>query len=346
MVTLATMMYEILLTRIFSVTIWYHFAFMAISIAMFGMTVGAILVYLFPNYFTQERAKFHLAINSLLFAILIVISFLIHLYAPFIHKSFTNSFFISLTYTITAIPFVFSGICVCIALTKFPRQVSKLYAADLAGAALGCILLIYTLKITDGPTAVIVVAFFACLGAVLFAVDGNLKKLLPTTLAFALFFASFTVFQIFPVSKQSPLIRLMWVKGKLEPSPLYEKWNSFSRIRVRGNPNRPLKPFGWGLSSTYSSDRKVRRLALNIDGTAGTVLIAFDGNLNKLEHLKYDVTNLVHYIRQGSKVLIIGTGGGRDILSALVFKQKSILGVEINKDIIDTTNKILPVVLV
>ena len=53
MVALATLMYEIILTRIFSVTMFYHFAFMAISIAMFGMSVGAIVVYLLPHYFSE-----------------------------------------------------------------------------------------------------------------------------------------------------------------------------------------------------------------------------------------------------------------------------------------------------
>ncbi|MBU2102942.1 MAG: hypothetical protein KKF80_06055, partial [Candidatus Omnitrophica bacterium] len=72
MVTLATLMLEILLTRIFSVTMWFHFAFVAISVALFGMTVGAIIVYLLPNYFTQERAKHRLAASSLLFSISIV----------------------------------------------------------------------------------------------------------------------------------------------------------------------------------------------------------------------------------------------------------------------------------
>ena len=69
MITLATLMYEILLTRIFSVTMWYHFAFMAISVAMFGMTVGAILVYLFPHLFTLQRAKYQLAVSSFIFGV-------------------------------------------------------------------------------------------------------------------------------------------------------------------------------------------------------------------------------------------------------------------------------------
>src|SRR5437868_5668830 len=71
---LSTLMYEILLTRIFSVTMGYHFAFMAISIAMFGMTLGALIVYIYPQKFPQERIKYHLAKNSFLFSVTIVIS--------------------------------------------------------------------------------------------------------------------------------------------------------------------------------------------------------------------------------------------------------------------------------
>jgi hypothetical protein len=143
MITLATLMYEILLTRIFSVTMWYHYAFVAISVAMFGMTVGAILVYLFPDYFTQDRAKYQISLSSLLFSISIVISILTHLSLPLImHRSLLGLYSTVLMYTVISVPFIFSGICVCLALTKFPQQVSKLYAADLAGAALGCLLLI------------------------------------------------------------------------------------------------------------------------------------------------------------------------------------------------------------
>ncbi len=238
MVALATLMYETLLTGIFSVTMWYHYAFMAISMAMFGMTVGAILVYLLPGYFTCERAKYHLTLNSLLFAVSIVLSFLVHLSIPFdIHRSIVGLFLIALTYVVISIPFVFSGICVCLALTKFPRQVSKLYAADLAGAAIGCIVLIYTLRITDGPTAVIVVAFLASVGTVFFSADAGLEKLRKVAPICSLLYAFFSVVHTVLAIKQMPLLRLIWVKGRLEPRPLYEKWNSFSRIKVYADPD-------------------------------------------------------------------------------------------------------------
>jgi len=342
MVMLATLMYEILLTRIFSVTMWYHFAFVAISVAMFGMIVGAVLVYLFPRFFTWEKAKQHLALSALLFALSIVASFLTHLSIPFIvHRSIVGLYLIALTYVVIAVPFVFSGVAVCLALTRFPGQVSRLYAVDLAGAALGCIVLVYTLKILDGPTTVVVGAFLAAIGAVLFASDGA-PRLRRFAAATGLVFAAFVAIHGVLAARQTPLLHLVWVKQALEyPRPLYEKWNSFSRITISDERRdaRLQRPVGWGLSSVYpGADRRVRQLGLSIDATAGTVLTGFSGNLAEVEHLKYDVTNIVHYVRPDARVLVVGTGGGRDILAALAFGQRAILGVEINKDIIRAVN--------
>src|SRR6266849_1802737 len=152
LLTLCTLMYEILLTRIFSVTMWYHFAFVAISVAMFGMSAGAILVYQFPNFFTETRAKHHLALSCLLFAVTIVATFMTHLSIPFVvHKSLVGLYAIAFNYAVVSVPFIFSGIAVCLALTKFPSQVSTLYATDLAGASLGCVLVILALNWMDGP---------------------------------------------------------------------------------------------------------------------------------------------------------------------------------------------------
>ncbi|MCX5696573.1 MAG: hypothetical protein NTU54_01135 [Candidatus Omnitrophica bacterium] len=340
MVTLATLMFEILLTRIFSVTMWYHFAFVAISVAMFGMTIGAIIIYLFPNYFTQERARYQLAVSSLLFSVSLVFCFLTQLCIPFIpEKTIVGLYSIALTYAVLSVPFVFSGICVSLALTKFPRYISKLYSVDLAGAALGCILLIYTLRITDGPTAVIVIAFLASVGSVFFAAEKRFSKLIKAAVITSLLLAFISIAHTYLVHKQSPLLRIVWVKGGYESRPVYEKWNAFSRVRVWGDPEKLEKPFSWGISRNYHSGQEVRQLNMNIDASAYTPIIAFDGDLNKLEYLKYDVTNLAHYLRSDSKILVIGAGGGRDILSALVFKQRLIFGVEINKDIIDIVNQ-------
>ena len=143
LVALATLMYEILLTRIFSVTMLYHFAFVALSLAMFGMTAGALVVYLRRGCFRPSGCAIGWRVAATAFPIAIVLSFLTELSIPFrVHPSIVAIYAIGFTYVVIAVPFVVSGIVVCLALTGFPARVSRLYAADLAGAALGCVLLI------------------------------------------------------------------------------------------------------------------------------------------------------------------------------------------------------------
>jgi hypothetical protein len=340
-IALATLMYEILLTRIFSVTMWYHFAFVAISLAMFGMAAGALAVFVCPRYFTMERARYHLALSSVVFAVSIVLSFMTHLSIPFVFsRSLVGLYSMALNFVIAAVPFVCSGICICTALTKFPRDVSRLYAADLAGAATGCLFVFLALRITDGPTGVITAALIASVGALLFASDVGaplLRKMAGVaTTGLAVFVVGNTVL----VHGQLGVLRPIWVKGALESRGLYERWNSFSRIRIDGDPEAPEAPFGWGLSSTYPKGRQVRQLTLTIDATAGTVLTAFRGQLGELDHLRYDITNLAHYLRPEAKVLIIGSGAGRDVLSALAFGQRAIVGIEINGDVLRAVNHV------
>lgn len=344
MVALATLMYEILLTRIFSVTMFYHFAFVAISIAMFGMTLGAMLVYLFPQVFTPEHAPRQLVWSALCFAVTIFFSFLTHLAVPFSTEAdmlwtLVGMYALVITYIAISVPFVCSGIVTTLALTKFPRHVSTLYAADLAGAALGCILVIYTLRMTDGPTAVVVVALLASSGAVLFALPSRMGKLRVLAALCGMVFLTLAVVNTAMLETRSPFLRLVWVRGQQEARPLYEAWNSFSRIKIYGDPVGRGFPFSWGLSPTYPPDRMVRQLFMQIDSEAGAALSKYYGDVRDIEHLKYDVTNIVHYIRDDANVLVVGTGGGRDIISALAFDQQSVTGVEINRDIIDSVNE-------
>ncbi|HEV3486155.1 MAG TPA: hypothetical protein VG106_12155, partial [Vicinamibacterales bacterium] len=340
LITLSTLTYELLLTRIFSVTMYYHFAFVAISVAMFGMAVGALAVYLRPQVFTPDRLQRHLALGTLWFAIGIVVSFLTHVLVPFLpHATVLGMLSVVLTYVVLCVPFTFSGIVVALALTRFPRQVSALYAADLAGAALGCALLGPLLRVTDAPTAVIVTAAIAGAGALLFATEVRARSLLRACAAVTLVLAGFSVWHTYMVRRDSPWLRLIWVKGGYEKPPIAERWNSFSRIRVFGDPNRLISPSGWGMSRTIPATLRTRELHMDIDSNAGTEVTKWDGNPASLEHLKYDVTNIAHYIRPQSHVLVVGTGGGRDILSALAFDQRKVTGVEINDNILYFVNQ-------
>ncbi|MEX2147768.1 MAG: hypothetical protein WED01_12225 [Candidatus Rokuibacteriota bacterium] len=339
LVTLATIMYQIALTRIFSVATWYHFAFVAISVAMFGMTVGALIVYLRPAWFPPARVTRGLGVSALLFGVAIVFSLLTQLSVPFAAGlSLLGVYTVVFTYVVVAVPFVFSGISVTLALTRFPRQVPTLYAVDLLGAATGCGLVILALDATDGPTTVIATAIIACAASACFLTPADGPRLRAAALMAVTLFAMFVAVNSLRITEQASLLRVEWVKGVRQPRPLFEKWNSFSQVTVNGDPTRPTPAQGWGMSSTYPTHQWVQQLWLLIDGAAGTLLTRFDGRLGMIEHLKYDVTNAPHWLRRDARVLVVGTGGGRDVLSALAFGQREVVGVEINGDIIDVVN--------
>ena len=339
LVTLSTLMFEILLTRIFSVTMWYHFAFMAISIAMFGMTVGALLVFLLPRSFDPSKSRDRLAESALLFALTVVVAFLVHLHVPFIPKlSLAGIGSVALTFAIVSVPFVCSGICVTLALTRFPASINRLYAADLAGAAVGCILLRYLLDLVNGPAAVLVVAALASAGAYFFAADARMAGLKRLALSSAALFLALVLIDSLLMKGPSSLLKIRWVKERIESRLVYEKWSSLARVAVREQKIRT--PIGWGLSENAPVALPVEQLYMDIDAAASTVLTRFDGDVRPLEYLKFDVTNMAHYLRPDSSVLIVGTGGGRDVLSALAFAQKTIVGVEINRDIINAVNRV------
>jgi spermidine synthase len=398
MVTLATLMEEILLTRIFSVTMWYHFVFLAVSLAMFGLTVGGLVVYVAPRCFAPHKAKKHLSpgawvlgagtvaiyllylyyqpslsavsilllglavgglviflapqicsnaeVKSLLsaaalgFAVTTILSFLA--YRGIRHVfDFTVVGVLSLVTILGAIsvPFVFSGLCVCLALTRFPKQVSRLYAADLSGAAMGCILIIYALRFIDAPTTMVFAAALAGVGAFLFAPSHRGLWLRRLTLLCTLLIVAFAAVNVLLARKHKSVLELAWIKGAAAESPIYEKWNSFSRVTVTGNPNHFEEPTGWGLSPAYRYRHRVRQLHMYIDSGAYTVMTQFDGNFQLLDYLKHDITNLAHYLRPNSRVVVIGAGGGRDVLSALAFGQKSVIAIEMNEGILHAINR-------
>ncbi len=342
LVTLCTLMLQLLLTRIFSVTMWYHFAFLVISTAMFGMTLGAIVVYLLPRTFSRERLGYHLSLHCLLFAVSIVASFVAHVWISArlgMGDSFGSTvLFLGVTYLVISVPFVFSGICVCLALTRFPSRIGALYGADLAGAALGCVALIAVLRFTDGPTAVMVVAFFASIGAWLFARGHGQTRLATVSLTSALVLGLFSLVHTQLAREQRPWIRLSAIEEKGSLDVIYEKWNSFSNLKLYGDPTQPSAPFGWGLSSEYREKRGVYQLGISIDAWASTVVTAFSGDVDEVDYLRYDVTNIAHHLRSDADVLVVGSGGGRDVLSALAFDQKSVVAVEMNEDLIDLVN--------
>jgi len=330
LVTLATLMLEVLLTRIFSVILWYHFAFVAVSVALFGMTLGAVIVHLTPRYFSGPALAARLAGASLLFglttAAALAAALTLEFKAPALRSELAP---LAPLYLLVAVPFTFSGIVVSVALTRFPQRVNRLYAADLIGAALGCTAVIGLLNVLDAPSAVIAVGAVAALGAVFFSLGARASSM---RAAAALLTVALIAFALFNASSKALHVR--WVKGAPAPKVLYERWNAFSRIAVSDYADTPVGWYGANVDRSYA----VKQLWLDIDANAASVLTRFTGDLKPLGYLPYEIAAAPYWLRPNADVLVIGAGGGRDILTALTMHQKSVTGVEINGDIVRAVN--------
>ena len=124
---------------------------------------------------------------------------------------------------------------------------------------------------------------------------------------------------------------VFWAKGAEQTGTLFERWNTYSRVRVRELAEKV--PIGWGLVRT--PDARVDQHHLDIDADAGTVITRYDGDIGKLGYLKDDVINAAYLVQPAADVAVVGVGGGRDILSGLLFGASRIRAIEINPAIFE-----------
>ena len=338
LVAAATLMLQLVQTRILSVVSWYHLAFFAISIAMFGLTAGSVWVYLRRERFTEATLSHDLTYFSSALALTTVLGFAAQLtLAPLAKPSLISVLIWAELAICLAIPFFFAGVVVSLALTRSPFPIGRVYGADLAGAALGSIGVLALLNTVDGPSAVLWIAAIAALAAVLFATStigtapprrpplaGLLRR--PAALLAVLILVAIANNFASPRG-----LHPVFVKGRIEAMDIriFEEWNSFSRIIVFDTSNP--RPQMWGPSPRFEPEAwPIRQRGLNIDGSAGTTTFNVDGSIEHAGFLRYDVTNLAYHLPNRQNAAVIGVGGGRDILSARLFGVPEITGVEIN----------------
>jgi hypothetical protein len=335
LISFALLIFQIVQTRILSVIAWYYLAFFAISVAMLGMTVGAVLVYLRNERFQSAPLSITLSDFALATAFAMPASVMVQFcLITVLSLSLTTVISWSLLLAAMAVPYVFAGIVVSLALTRSPFPTGQVYGVDLLGAALGCLAVLAILNVLDGPTAVIVCGVICALSALAFAASasaadrGRLKSgswwWRPASVAIALLTLGI-VNSLAPVG-----VRAILIKDTIERSGLglYERWNSYSRI-IAGRP-QIQHPQMWGPSAKLAPDTRVQQAWLNIDGDAGTVMFHYDGTRDSISFLQYDLVNLAYRLPGIHKSAVIGVGGGRDLLSAHLFGVADITGVELN----------------
>ncbi len=307
--TLATLILELSLTRIFSVIFYYHFAFLAISIALFGLGAGGVLSYVVAgwraNLFTKLGA---LAIGNAL-ATVGAVSFLLS------QRGELTNWKLTLVYLVSAIPFLIAGAIISLAISESIEKIDRVYFFDLLGAAAGCLLLIPLLDLVGGPNTVIAAAIVFGISA---AIWFNLAR--QGTLRAAAVVVSLGLLGLIFVNSKSHWIDVHFAKGQQLPNEVFSQWNSFSRIGVA--PERPGGP---------------NLIIIDADASTGIANFNFETMDEKTrDGLIYDGPGFPYAMRPGAKTLIIGPGGGWDVSRALASGSKDITGVEINSIIART----------
>jgi SAM-dependent methyltransferase len=327
----AALSYQILITRFFSVMLYYHFAFAAISLAMLGLTRGAMKVYETPSRYVPERVAAEFARHAAWFALGSVGAMVAFLCAPRVVPAGYVPAALGLATMGSVIPFTEAGVCITLLLTRLPYGGGWLYAADLVGAAVGCLGIIFILLAIDPVSAMLWIgAFAAAAGWLMVRKDDDVRSL-RLSRAVALTLAGAAVVHTGLAATGTGHLGVVWAKGVAQTNTLFERWNTYSRIRVKEIGT--TTPFGWGFARQPNT--RIEQHFLDIDADAGTPITRFDGDVGKLTYLKDDVINAAYLVQRPDDVAVVGVGGGRDILSGLYFGAKHIRGIEINPAIFE-----------
>lgn len=332
-------MLEILFTRITSVTAWYDLAFFVISLAMLGMTAGAVLVFLLPSWFDDARVPQRLAQSAFGFAVSAPIAAGMIMSIPLLPIRGLMDFMALLFYGgLMAVPFALGGVTLTLALTRAKLPASLAYGVDLLGAAAGCALVIPLLDRVDAPSAVLVSAGVGAIGACCLelAARGPTGSVRPAVRAAvgAIVLGSLGVANSLATV---PPLRPSFVKGSFENPHIYDVlgWNTYSRVSV----TKPfeLPPAMWSGSRLLPPELLAPRTqrVIKIDGGATTGMYQRSDALDEHEYLDWDITSFVHHIRPSGPAAIIGVGGGRDVIVSARFGHSPIVGIELNSRIVD-----------
>jgi hypothetical protein len=241
----------------------------------------------------------------------------------------------SLKFLLLSLPFFYSGLILSIGFTNAPRRVNRIYCADLVGAGVGCGLAIPALLLLSGPSATIFVAVFAfSAAAVLFHSVGSGWGTRWSILA------GVAVLMFVGLNERIELVRVSNVKSydanygqAHERDKVYERWHPTSRVAVHPT-SVSGSPDTWFHSRTVPGVLPEVMEVTN-DAGARTYIYPHMSSESALDLFRYDSSDLVYAMTSDPEVLVVGVGGGKDMISALAFDASAVTGVELNPLMID-----------
>jgi len=326
---------EIGLTRIFSISLWHHFAFLSISVALFGIGVSGVFLTVFPGVLEKNYYK-TLFYFTWLTSILSITAFFIFTRINLDVRNLGNLLNLGkfiIFYLFLAMPFFFAGCVMSSVIRKKSEIVQKLYFFDMTGAGMGCLFVFFLIGVVGGQGIVVLSSILSGLAGLVIALvakDGIPKNFklfsgVALLIIITLFVFAGKVFHI-PLPPDKALNYYTKVKGA---KIIYSHWNSFSRVDAF----EPVPRYTWGLSRNFKGEMPPQ-IGITIDGDGFTSIVKFDGDIEKVDFPLYTLGSMVHGLNRGKDALIIGAGGGIDVLSSYKYGADKIDAVEINPDIV------------
>ncbi len=349
LIALSTLVLEIALTRVFSVSLWYQFGFMIISTALLGFGASGSWLAVRRDAFEGDiYAK--LTRSTLFYSISVLIAFFVMVHIPLdplkpLLPGTENPqaatielvLYMGLYYAVIVAPFFFAGLTLGRAFSVWSKDVGRLYFSDLIGAGIGSFLVVMALYAFSGQQVVVLASIAAGLAALAFsfAVGKEARRVWLRPLSLALYtllliavilpFAD-RIFQLYiPPSKP---LHIAYDKRDFPDVTLeFTGWTPFSRIDVMSQPG--MKGQAWGLSGAYKGPLSEQKF-ITIDAAAMTAINKWGGTRDEIQWVNALPSSLVYRLQQNPNVLIIGPGGGIDVLVAWYNQPKQVTAAEIN----------------
>src|SRR5437762_1542749 len=223
----ASLLLELALTRLFSVVLFYHFAFLAISVALLGLGAGGVFAYIrrerLKQYTTESLAP-RICMAS---AVMIMILLEVVLRVPVsLRLDWTNFMRLTIIYTVATVPFFFTGLLFSLVFAREREHISRLYGADLIGGAVACLAVVLLLSWIGGPNAVLFSAMAMAAAGALWPPAGRRKPLLLACLPLLLV--------IINVATHGRVADIVYAKGirRSRAWAEFSRWNAISRVEV------------------------------------------------------------------------------------------------------------------
>lgn len=335
LISLSGLILEIAITRIFSAAIWYHFAFVAVSVALVGLGSSGLFVHYRVKKIKENWAEDITILSSIGISIIIPITLLV------MHSLASQILYLPIFMFLFAIPFFFIGVVISAAFSAFAKTAGRLYAFDLIGASIGALSVVFFLSLIGGEGTTLLVGIISSTCAIIFSLITKNKKKILISFLFVLISISLLVINfelgIFSIQTDPTANKDLPIFLRENPGSEISKtqWNSFSRIDlVEGISGDCIPASDPRNPSQCAEEGLIAKIF--IDGGAGTNIISWDGNPESRKDLSSWMQYIPFTMHEDPKILIIGSGGGRDVVAAIASGSKDITTVEINPIIFNT----------